>query len=246
MRILSLSPSFTDILLAFGLHENLAGITDECSSGLGNPVRVGPPGLLSLGAIDALSPDLILTERKENRPEVIKRLEQKYRVVSFDVVTVASVISAISETGKLTDCEEQAKQLVREIYQEWPAPDRDPVRTAILVWSHPVTTVSSRSYVSQLVEAAGGWNLYREDPLPEVPIELEEMLDMNPDLLVLPSAPYAFDQKSADYFQKLPAFSQRKVALVDGMLFTRFGPATVKALKQLKQVIQSCRSSDAR
>lgn len=245
MRIVSLSPSFTEILQHFGLHENLAGITTECPSGLGQPARIGMPNRLQIAEIIKLAPDLILTERKENRPEEIRELETTFKVVSFEIVTIASVISAISEVGKLTNCEEKAKILIREIYQEWPAPSKEPLRTAILVWSHPVTTVSSRSYVSHLIEAAGGLNLYREDPLPEVPIELEEMLDMNPDLLVLPSSPFAFDQKSADYFQGLPSLMKRKVALVDGMLFSRFGPATVKALRYLKPLMDSARSYHA-
>ena len=241
MRIVSLSPSFTEILQALGQHENLAGVTDECPQGLTRPVRLGAPNALRLSEIKKLSPELILTERRENRPEEIREIEKEFKVRVLDVTSIPSVIAAISETGKWTQSEEAAKELIRRIYQEWPAPSLTPVKTAVLIWNNPITTVSSRHYISNLIEAAGGWNLYREDPVAEVAIELEEMMDLAPEVLLLPSSPYSFSKKDAEAFKNFPVFHQKKVELIDGVLFSRFGPRTVEALKLLKSIFAGIR-----
>lgn len=242
MRIVSLSPSITEIIQSFGLHENLAGITSECPAGFGKSARVGSPKTLDIQAIVKLAPDLIVTERKENRPEEIRELNKHHEVISWDVITIASVIGVISELGKLINAEGPAKELIRSIYQVWPTPPQDPVRTVALVWSNPMSTVSHRSYVSQLIEAAGGWNLYREDPVPEVAIELEDMFDMDSEVLLLASEPYTFDIRLQSYFKGLPSFAKKQVHLIDGFLFSRFGPQTVKALKTLGMLMQNVRA----
>lgn len=242
MRIVSLSPSLTEILQSFGLHENLVGITSECPAGLSRAERLGSPKTLELKKIAELAPDLIVTERKENRPEEIRELNKNHKIVSWDVVSMSSVISTISELAKITDCEDAAKELIRSIYQEWPTPPKNPALVVTLVWSNPMSTVSGRSYISHLIEAAGGWNPYREDPIPEVAIELEDMLDLGADMLLLPSEPYGFEAKHAVYFKNLPSFAKKSVHLIDGNLLARFGPQTVTALKTLKSLIQAVKT----
>lgn len=238
MRLVSLAPSLTDILQALNLSEDLVGITDECLDRLGGASRLGSSKSPKLEKILDLKPDLIFSDSLENPPQILREIREKFEVASFRVTSLSDVISTIAEIGKRTQRDSEMKGLIQQIYQEWQAAPQNPLRTVMLHWNNPISTFSGRTYASHLLEASGGWNIFREDPTPEVAIELEDAMDQKPDLLLLLSKPFSFDQKHEKYFQSLPSFASTKVHLVEGDLFLRYGPKTVTGLQTLKRLIQ--------
>ena len=102
MRLISLSPSFTEILEALNAAENLVGVTAACPE-LAPPIaRVGAPKALELAAVEALAPDVILADTNENRPEEVRALQEKFKVVVYDTRSVPAVMDAIWSMGRLT------------------------------------------------------------------------------------------------------------------------------------------------
>lgn len=241
MRIVSLSPSFTEIILALGLQHDLVGMTDDCLQDVVRPSEaasnVGAPKALHIEKIAALKPDLLIAESGLNRPDEIKTLKERFHVLSYEVISIASLIKAIGDLGTQLEKLESAKQLIREIYSGWEQAPKDPVPAMILLWNMPFLTVSANTYASHLLEAAGGLNVFRKDPTPEVAIEIEDMMDQKPEVILLAQEPFPFKQEQADYFQSLPPFAKKKVRLIDGYLISRFGPRTINALKTLKTLL---------
>lgn len=216
-------------------------MTDDSSKPGASFTAVGAPKALHADKIAALTPDLLIAESGLNRPDEIRNLKEKFHVISYEVLSIPSLIRTIGDLGEQLEVQERAKELIRKIYAEWEQAPKDPVKTVILLWNNPFLTVSANTYASYLIEAAGGVNAFRQDPTPEVAIEIEDMIDQAPDLILLPQEPFPFTQEHADYFQNLPPFQRKKVKLVDGYLFTRFGPRTIEALKVLKTLMREIR-----
>lgn len=242
MRIISLSPSFTEIILALGLEQDLVGITGDCPKS-GRAVSVGAPKALDAAQIAALHPDLMIAESGLNRPDEIRQLKERFHIISYEVISMPSLVRALGELGEKLEAQEAAKKLIREIYAAWNQAPPDPVRSLVLLWNLPFLTVSANTYASHLIEAAGGLNVFRKDPTPEVAIEIEDMMDQDPEMIFLPQHPFPFTEEHAAYFQNLPPFSKKRVRLIDGYFFSRFGPRTVTALQTLKTLMQEARVS---
>lgn len=238
MRIVSLSPSLTEVLLQLDLGTDLIGTTDPCPQISAACQRLGPAKALHLEKIQSLKPDVIVTAFTENRPEEIRELEKCFRISSFKVISVPALIKTIAELGDLFERMQQAKNFIRKIYEAWPVPSKNPRRALILLWNAPFLTVNGQTYASSLIEAAGGLNVFREEPVAEVPIELEDMADSKPEFIFLPSKPFPFDEAQADFFRKVPVFSNAQVCLVDGSFFSDFGSKTIAALRELKTIFQ--------
>ena len=240
MKIVSLSRSFTEILENFGLASELAGATDHCPELAAAPARVGSPKSLRLEIIEGLHPDLIFADARENRPEELRELQKKFRVVSFDVRSVDHAMDTVRAVGRLTGALEESEKLVSEIAREYQLckleKDLPRVRTMILLWNIPLLTVNFDTYISRLLEASGGLNIFHADPLPEFPVELEDIIEKEPEILFLPTEPFPFKKKDIKRFRQYRILSKIPIELVEGRLFSYFGPATVEALRFFRSV----------
>ena len=75
---------------------------------------------------------------------------------------------------------------------------------------------------------------------------LAEILDANPDVILLPSEPFAFGQAEADFWEQYPALQaaqNSRIHLVDGSLLTWHGTRLARALQELPALLQSAAGS---
>ncbi|MBI3316529.1 MAG: ABC transporter substrate-binding protein [Candidatus Omnitrophica bacterium] len=249
MKVVSLSPSFTEIIFSLRKGGDLEAVTDLCPALERDILRVGSPKVLQIDRISECKPDLIFADIHENRPEEITALKEKgLKVQSFEIRSIESVLDAVAEISRLLGAREEGENLIRRIQDQRNQnrdrfQGREALQTLILLWDRPYLTVNFNTYVSQLVEASGGFNVFHEEPVPEIPIELEDMIDKKPELLLLPTTPYSFQPRHLTQFKQYRVFSQIPIRLVDGRLFSRFGPATYEALKILGGLIDHAREA---
>ena len=243
MKIVSLSPSLTEILVYLGASADLAGATDLCEAD-GSPERVGSPKALEISRIQRLEPDWILSRTRDNRPEEIQVLQKKGRVKVFDVSQLSEVRDGISELGCLTEKREEAQRLNQAILEEIAknaAAFRDRVgrRALLLLWDKPYLTVNFDAYPSRLIESSGGENVFRQDPLREFPVEIEDMIEKNPEALLLATAPFPFERRHVARLRQFRVLSRIPIHLVEGKFFSRYGVQTVHALKALREIFEA-------
>jgi ABC-type Fe3+-hydroxamate transport system substrate-binding protein len=128
-------------------------------------------------------------------------------------------------------------------------------------------TINGSTYVSDLLRVCGGQNVFSErerryplaaDLAPEQPLRpeadvvvpqldtryprvtLDEILAAQPEVILLPSEPYAFTQTDLDYwmqFTDLPAVQNNHIHLVDGSLLTWHGTRLAKALQEIPSLL---------
>ncbi len=246
-RVVSLVPSVTDTLASLGVADRLVGVTRYC---------VHPPGIAEgrqvvggtknpdIDAIEALEPDLVLANAEENRRIDVERLESRgIRVLVRLPRTVADAVEDLEAYGRLFGASEGAARLVSAIEARRASRPKLPrvPRVAVLVWWKPVMCVGPETYVEDLVRTVGGRLVPEESGSRYPKIELEDLAAMRPDVILLPSEPYAFSEVERD---AIAAAVPAPVVFVDGEALTWHGARTAAGLAHLGDVLASALASD--
>src|SRR3989304_4491315 len=168
-RIVSLSPSNTELLFALGLGDRVVGVTDYCDfppEAL-KKAKIGGFSNPDLEKLVALSPDLIVADQiheKEGIPELERR---GLPVLALDPRTMAQVLESIRLLGRVTGKEAEAARLVEEMKIRIGAvsqrvaglsPQERP-RVLFVTWHDPIWTAGNGTWHDQLITMAGGQNL---------------------------------------------------------------------------------------
>jgi ABC-type Fe3+-hydroxamate transport system substrate-binding protein len=183
--------------------------------------------------------------------------------------TVKQAIDLLWEITRRFNIPMQGHRLaaLEKVY-EWTAAAAEnsaPVRVFCPIWRGDDwwMTVNGDTYVSDLLSVCGGDNVFAARqgryPLeadPASPAEaalpgdgsdtcyprvtLDEIRAARPEVILLPSEPYAFGQMEADFWTaqtELPAAQNRRIHLVDGSLLTWHGTRLAKALQELPSLL---------
>jgi iron complex transport system substrate-binding protein len=193
-RVISLSPSASDIVVALGRADALVGV-DQFSRELAGV----PDSLPSLGGLFApdleraieLAPTLVLGVRSENQAAFFAQLRARgVRVLEIDSSgSLEQVLASYAEIGRALGREAEAEALVARVRAELDEVARsvaglDRPRVALVVEREPLYVAAGGSFASALIEAAGGRNVFGdlENAYPQVSLEL--LAERAPDVLI--------------------------------------------------------------
>ena len=109
----------------------------------------------------------------------------------------------------------------------------DPVRVFCPVWRDPWMTISGDTYTHDLLRICGVQNIFDDSQGARYPVvSLQEVAARAPQVILLPSEPFPFDETHIADFAPYPELLDR-VRLVDGTLLTWFGTRLGQALQQV-------------
>lgn len=231
-RVVSLVPSLTETLFALGAGGDVVGITEYCifPPDLALP-RVGGTKNPHVEAIRALAPDLVHMNLEENLRRHAEQLESFTRVFVTEPRTIADVATLFEQLGEIHDRREDAARLTRELDETRFALPKRAFTFACPIWKNPWMWCGGDTYVSALVESAGGSNvLGSHKRYPQ--IALEEVLALRPDVVFLPDEPYLFTDADAEEIR-----GPRVIGPFPGHLFTWHGVRTIDGLRFLREVL---------
>lgn len=218
MRVVSLVPSVTETLLAWGI-EPLA-----CTRFCEQPQlrHVGGTKNPDLGAIVDLGPDLVVLDREENRRE------------DHDALVAAGVAVHVTAVRSLGDLDAELGALADAVGGRWqplgplaapPSPVR--WRAFVPIWRRPYMALGEPTYGSSLLGALGVENVFAGDgPYPTV--TLAEAAGRRPDVVLAPSEPYPFSARQLPELEPVAP-----TVLVDGRDLFWWGWRTRAALDRL-------------
>lgn len=234
-RIVSLVPSLTEAIAAT-CPEALVGATDWCTHPADLDVtRVRGTKNPNLKAIAALSPDLVVANKEENRELDVRRMRE--RGIPVWVTDIEDVPSALSSMRTLF-----SEALRREVpdwldraEELWGTPPPAPRgRVIVPIWRDPWMVVGPRTYTTDLLTRLGWTNAFAgpdADPDKRYPhVDLTDIDRDDVDLVLLPDEPYEFTADDGP-----EAFAQAPTRLVNGRLLTWYGPAMVEAHEALRR-----------
>lgn len=226
-RVVSLVPSMTETLLAWGITP--VGCTRFCEQP--TLTHVGGTKDPDVAAIVALAPDLVLMDREENRREDAEALAAAGLVVHATHVTAFEDVSAQLE---------QVRSLLR--LNPLPAVASAPVSVAprftafVAIWRRPWMTCGGATYGSTLLASIGIDNVYGTSESNYPQVTLDDVASRNPDLVLLPSEPYRFAARHvAEISASVPG---AEVRFVDGQDLFWWGARSSEARNRLAQALR--------
>ena len=190
MRIVSLAPSVTSILLALGAGKELVGVTKWCKeiADIGSRPQVGDCWKLDIRQIMRLKPTLLIGSVPFATQTVATILEQPVAFLALNPRSLADIEANIRLLGEITGKETRASKLIGGMRAGFAAIKRQAraagktkkLRVYCEAWPNP--RISSPPWVSEIIQLAGGDSL-------SVPAgqrtDDEVVASAKPDLIVL-------------------------------------------------------------
>jgi ABC-type Fe3+-hydroxamate transport system substrate-binding protein len=145
--------------------------------------------------------------------------------------SVDDVEALLEQLGAIHDRRERAAELVELLRTERASLPRRSFSFACPIWKDPWMWCGGDTYVSRLVESAGGRNVIG-DRVRYPQLALEEVLSLRPDIVFLPDEPYLFTQSDA-----MGIRGPRVIGPFPGHLFTWHGSRTIEGLRYLREAL---------
>lgn len=251
-RVVSLVPSVTESLFDLNLGSRLIAVTTFCerpAEGVAQLPKVGGTKNPNVEQIIALQPDLIIMNDEENRRKDADALQDAgLRIWATGPRTVAEAINLLWEIMDVFD-EAAMVPRVRNIervldYVSLAARAQTPLRTFVPIWHDPWMSFNTDTYMHDLLANLGLANVFAESDTRYPQISLEEIQTLQPELILLPTEPYNFQETDAEIFYQMniPAAQHGTIYLVDGSLLTWHGTRLGHALNDLPPLIEEART----
>lgn len=238
-RVVSLIPATTELLFAIGAGPLTVGRTKWCdypAAAAGVP-SVGDGITPNLEAVVATDPDLVVLYYSGQNGTAAARLRQLgVPAISVRSDLLADVPRLARLLGRLTDREQAADSLAEAFSAELAAASvpvpADPPSIFLLVWEQPPMTVGQGSYLSELIERAGGVNAYADLSTSSAQISVESAAARNPDaILTLSDTTPGFAHRPE--WQVVRAVRERRFVRIKGSEFSRPSPRAPAAIREL-------------
>ena len=256
MRIVSLAPSVTSILLELGAAE-LVGVSKWCKdvAKVGRRPAVGDCWKLDVREVMKLRPTLLIGSVPFAAEAVGKILEQPVAFLALNPKTLADIESDILVLGRLVNRGRAAERLVRRMRRAF----EDVARVARArarhgarrlrprvyceAWPHP--RISSPPWVAELVEIAGGEMVVKAGArVSDVEVALAR-----PDIIILAWAAVGMRAKVGTAlrvagWREVPAVRERRVFVVRDEILNTPGPPLMHGVRELRRLIEVARRGD--
>jgi ABC-type Fe3+-hydroxamate transport system substrate-binding protein len=225
-RVVSLVPSVTETLLAWGVTP--AACTRFCEQP--DLPHVGGTKDPDVAAIVDLAPDLVVMCVEENRREDADALAAAgVATASLSIDGVADVAPALRMLAALVGAEVDVPDLAV------PPPGPPVARAFVPIWKRPWMSLAGGTYGSSLLAALGVANVFADadagpgggDRYPTV--TLDEARARRPDVVLAPSEPYPFAERHVPLLAEVAP-----VVLVDGQDLFWWGVRTPAAIDRLR------------
>ncbi len=247
-RIVSLAPNLTEIVFALGEADHLAGDTNFCDypPEAAQKPHVGGPVNPNLEQIVKLAPDLILATSINRRITVDALNRLGFPVYTIDPHSVDEMIRSVERLGGVLGAEKSAAALVESLRARIADLDRRlagvaPRRVLFVVWTDPLISIGRGTFIADALRHAGAQSVV--DTAVEWPhISLEEMIHLQPEVLVFATAHAGDTRHDIDALRARPGWQNLK-ALRDGNVIllsdaiNRPAPRMVDAIEQLARAL---------
>jgi endonuclease III len=234
MRIVSLVPSVTELLVQWGLAARLAGRTAFCVEP--KWIRASVPSVggtknPDIPRIISLRPDLVIMEQDENTLQAAEALRAAgLELLVLRIRSLKDCLEAFRQLGAGVGLPALGQARAAALRALLKARPRKGPRTLTLIWKDPWMSAGPDTYVSDVVRQSGLTPIGPD----RYPTLTEADLDaLEPQVLLLPDEPYHFTARhQAELQRRFPGASVRRL---DGRHLTWYLSRTEQALAALAE-----------
>lgn len=245
-----LSPELAEIIAAIEGTDNIIGRTQECDYPpeiLSKPV-VGNFGKVNKEEVIKLKPAIVFASSLEQQAIGSELAKLGIKVVTVYPKTVSEMLQGIITVGQAIGKEARAKEVADTLYRSLeltrmltnsiPRP-----KVYLEIYRDPLMSVSDKSFVGELIELAGGDNIFSELERDYSRIKAEDVIKANPDVII------CFSQDAENIsqrmgWQNISAVKLRRIYWerdINPDLIMRAGPRSHKGAYRLFELIHEVR-----
>ncbi len=249
-RIISLSPSNTEIAFALGLGDRIVGATEFCNypPAAAEKQRVGGFDGPNMELILELEPELVLASSLHK--EAVEQLATLgIPVLVIVPESLASVYAAMELIAEAAGVPEKAAEVITGMQTELAQiqekladlPEEEKVRVYYEVWNDPLMSVGTTSFIHEIITLAGGVNIFDDitDNFPTVSGEV--IAERNPQVILYPFF-HGGVELSAEVLAERPgwgrisAIENERIYGVTDDIFSRPGPRLIQAIREAAEL----------
>ncbi|WP_102264192.1 cobalamin-binding protein [Mesobacillus jeotgali] len=255
MRVISLCPSNTEIMEFLGLTELLVGVDDfsDWPEAVKSLPQLGPDLSINLDLVEQLKPDLVLASLSvpgmEKNIEGLKARKIPYIVlnpqsladIENDLVTTANALN-MPERGKaaanrfrsrLEDIKQKGASAgwSPKLYWEW--------------WPKPVFTPGRINWLTEVSEAAGGENVFKDVELASLQTDWDDVKSRNPDYICVAWVGVRRQKVKKELiinrpgWEELDAVKNDRILILEEELYCRPSPRLLDGLEKLYRLLHN-------
>jgi ABC-type Fe3+-hydroxamate transport system substrate-binding protein len=234
----SLVPSITELLYDLGLGDRIVGKTNFCTfpeKGLEHAELIGGTKNPDIQQIEALSPDLVLAIKEENRKEDVEHIRVFAPVFTGEVTCPADALSYAASLASVFYSTDEVQLFLSKLEEGYGSikeilPSK---KVVYLIWKKPLMSVGGDTYIHAMLEHLGLKNvLCNEARYPQ--IEESFLSSDQVDVILLSTEPFRFSKAHVQEFQK--RHPEKSVFLVDGAAFSWFGSRILHCQQEFEQL----------
>ncbi|MDI6851152.1 MAG: ABC transporter substrate-binding protein [bacterium] len=244
-RFVSLVPSVTEIFYLLSAEDSLLAISYYCNYPEATKEKFKVGDLLNpdYEKIISLKPDFVIISlpMQKQVEQNLKKLKINY--IAFNPESVYEILTVIDSIGKLTGKVERAKFVVdslKNVLKDLkPLPSKPKVY--IELSENPIYTVGKSSFINEIVELAGGMNIFCDKEISYFSPSQEEIVKRNAEIILLlyPDAnPVKVSKRYG--WKTIKAVKAHNIFALNPDQFTRPGPRVFGATLKLNRLLQSC------
>lgn len=256
-RIVSLSPSNTEILFALGLGDRVVGATKYCNypplvkelKDSGKIEVVGGYSDPDIERILTLNPDLVLASQKHINGAVDLLNKEGIACFVVDPNNLSSIIISIEKIGMITGRGAEASELCSRMESKIRAvsdktASLPKMRVLYIVWHDPVRTAGAGTFEDEIIEKAGGVNIFH-DLSGYAQVDPEAIAVRNPEVIIACSGMGTGADKPLQWAEEERGLNQTdarkngRIYQAEADLITRTGPRIVDGLEMFAKFIHT-------
>jgi iron complex transport system substrate-binding protein len=244
LRIVSLAPNVTSILLALGAGREVVGVSKWCKevAAVGDRPRVGDCWKMDVREVMRLKPTLLVGSVPFAPETVASILKQPVAFLAINPRSLADIEMDIRTLARLVNRPAAGEKLIRGMRSNFESiarrakQFRERPRVYGEAWPHP--RISSPPWVTELIEIAGGRAVIPAGTR----VTDEEVAQARPDVIVLAWTATGARAKVSGALRNpawrdVPAVKTRRVVVIRDELLNTPGPPLVEGVRELFRAI---------
>lgn len=259
-KIISMAPSTTEIAFALGLDEKVVAVSNYCDYPYDFSAWIEAGNISSIGdftdpnmeVMASLDPDLILATGGVQGPTIGTMRDLGYKVLVLNPSNINGVMDNIELVGNATGKTAEAAALIEDVTDrinsvvDKVANAESTPKVYYEVWYDPTSlwTAGSKAWQNELIEKAGGVNIFADQNLEYFQSSAEAVIERNPDIILLPAQGMGFGEPfwgSLDDVKARPGWDTTNAVHNDGLVevdsntIARAGPRVADIIEDLAE-----------